>query len=116
MHQPDPRLLTDAALTAAVRTAIEVGLLPRVDAHVVAEDWERIRAVVRAALDAEAGPDPAEPRYAVRALYIPTEPRGEPVEAVMLRHADRAGAQRLAEELARLTMYTRVRVVEEEEG
>jgi predicted component of type VI protein secretion system len=53
---PDPRPLTDAALAAAVRKAVEVGLLPMtgfMDEN--AKNWERIRAVVRAALDAMEG-------------------------------------------------------------
>jgi hypothetical protein len=56
MSQPDPRPLTDAALAVAVRRAVEVGLLPSHDvADTVAKNWERIRDVVRAALDAMEG-------------------------------------------------------------
>jgi hypothetical protein len=56
MSQPDPRPLTDAALAAAVRKAVEVGLLPRTGfMDEIAKNWERIRDVVRAALDAMEG-------------------------------------------------------------
>jgi hypothetical protein len=56
MPQRDPRLLTDAALAAAVRRAVEVGLLPTVNLTVVIPgNWERIKDVVQAALDAMEG-------------------------------------------------------------
>jgi hypothetical protein len=51
-----PIPLTDAALAAAVRKAVEVGLLPTVNLTVVIPgNWERIRDVVQAALDAMEG-------------------------------------------------------------
>jgi hypothetical protein len=50
---PDPHPLTAAALTAAVRKAVEVKLLPGVASiDVYLENYEKIEAVVRAALDA----------------------------------------------------------------
>jgi uncharacterized protein (DUF1778 family) len=45
--------LTDAMLAAAVRKAIDVGLLPKAGfIDVVEENWRKVRDVVQAALDA----------------------------------------------------------------
>jgi hypothetical protein len=43
--------ITDVMLTAAVRKAIEVGLLPKVHfCDVVGENWQRVREVIQAAV------------------------------------------------------------------
>jgi hypothetical protein len=44
--------LTDAMLAAAVRKAIEVGLLPKAGfIDVIEENWRKVRDIVQAALD-----------------------------------------------------------------
>jgi hypothetical protein len=49
-----PDIVTDAMLAAAVRKAIEVKLLPKEDwVDNIGKNWERIKAVVEAALEAD---------------------------------------------------------------
>jgi hypothetical protein len=55
MIEPTDRTVcTDAMLTAAVRKAVELKLLPKEDwVDNIGKNWERIKAVVEAALEAE---------------------------------------------------------------
>jgi hypothetical protein len=55
---PIPDQVTEAMLQAAVKKAVEVKLLPKAGFEdQIAANWERIKAVVQAALDAGERPD-----------------------------------------------------------